>query len=550
MQKYPTQPNIPLAHDSITQLRTRFVQIILIFLVVANVLLAFLNSEAFVETNALLFLLTGTLAAFFLFLSYRGLYVDLIRNLTPVLLAVGTFSTSPEGNITLITMMIFALMSAAILTRREYFGVVAGIIGVRALIHIVGVVTTFEGFEPFIGALLLSAIPFLLGFALRYFANELEKAVDRSQRTTDLLGASAIVGQALSEVLDQDELLPRAAGLLRDRFGFYQVHIFLMRTNNDTEQPSAVLVASTSENGQQLIAQGHQDGLQLNSMIGQAFRANEPLLIGDTQATRQYSNDKLLGNTRSQLIVPLLDGQERIGALVVQSTRPHAFTSIDIQALQVMASQLAIAIRNARLFEAQSSSGDENKRLIERLREALRQVERLNERLTGRVWSEYLENTSQQQGITVDFAEDAVDFQASWTETLAQAADNNHLVQQEHDDKQIIALPLQIRGQVVGAMEFELDDDGQFSPESLDLIQEVGVHFAQAAENVRLLEQAQNSAQREFFVNDVSSRLQATGSVEATLAEAARGLQKALNAERVAIRLGKPNMELDRKNGA
>jgi GAF domain-containing protein len=47
---------------------------------------------------------------------------------------------------------------------------------------------------------------------------------------------------------------------------------------------------------------------------------------------------------------------EVIGALDVQSTSLNAFTEEDIQTIQMMADQVAIAIDNARLFSQQRRS--------------------------------------------------------------------------------------------------------------------------------------------------------------------------------------------------
>ncbi|MBV9280746.1 MAG: sensor domain-containing diguanylate cyclase [Chloroflexi bacterium] len=58
-------------------------------------------------------------------------------------------------------------------------------------------------------------------------------------------------------------------------------------------------------------------------------------------------------DTESMLFVPLTTHSRTIGALSVQTSRPHAYTPEDIQILSVIATQAAIAIENARLFAAQ-----------------------------------------------------------------------------------------------------------------------------------------------------------------------------------------------------
>ena len=56
--------------------------------------------------------------------------------------------------------------------------------------------------------------------------------------------------------------------------------------------------------------------------------------------------------TRSEMALPLKTGNKVIGAIDVQSKEPAAFDNDDVIILQTLADQLAIAIENARLFEA------------------------------------------------------------------------------------------------------------------------------------------------------------------------------------------------------
>ncbi len=55
--------------------------------------------------------------------------------------------------------------------------------------------------------------------------------------------------------------------------------------------------------------------------------------------------------TRSQVSIPLLNGDEVIGILALESDRINHFTKTDVEFLETFASQAAIAIENAQLFE-------------------------------------------------------------------------------------------------------------------------------------------------------------------------------------------------------
>jgi diguanylate cyclase (GGDEF)-like protein len=60
--------------------------------------------------------------------------------------------------------------------------------------------------------------------------------------------------------------------------------------------------------------------------------------------------------SEAKIWVPLSTGETTIGALSVQSTRPHAYSADDLQMLSVIASQAAVAIVNAELYEQSQKS--------------------------------------------------------------------------------------------------------------------------------------------------------------------------------------------------
>ncbi len=55
--------------------------------------------------------------------------------------------------------------------------------------------------------------------------------------------------------------------------------------------------------------------------------------------------------TRSELVVPLLDSGEAVGAIDVQSDQPDAFDLDDVAAAEAVGEYLVVALRNARLFD-------------------------------------------------------------------------------------------------------------------------------------------------------------------------------------------------------
>jgi HAMP domain-containing protein len=181
---------------------------------------------------------------------------------------------------------------------------------------------------------------------LRSLYQDLEKKVEAR---THQLETAAEVGRAATSILDPDELLVRGAELIRDRFGYYHVSVFLL----DETARWAVLRESTGEIGAELKARGHRLAVGSNSLIGWVTANHKSRIALDVGGDEVYLQNKLLPDTRSEAALPLRIGDRLIGALDVQSRSLNAFNQADIQVLQVLADQIAVALENGRLFRRQ-----------------------------------------------------------------------------------------------------------------------------------------------------------------------------------------------------
>ncbi len=364
------------------------------------------------------------------------------------------------------------------------------------------------------------------------FAAASEERIKLAELTTQV--ATTIMQRA-----DLDSLLERIVDQIRGSFEhIYHAQVFLVEETPAGK--SARLAASTGEVGKLLLQRQHSLPVGSVSVIGRVTQTGEPVIARSGSANSVHRRNEFLPDTAVEAAFPLRRGDQIIGALDLQSKSTLSFPDSDTPIYQSLADSVALAIENARLFEESELRIIENQRLVEQTRGALREVEQLNERLTGRAWAEYLTARRDSLTMSMDFINDVLSDETQPTPALYDAVRHKNLVQTHQNDKQIIAVPLTVRGQVIGAMEFELDAERGFSPEDLSLIQEVSERFGLAAENTRLLEDSQRVAQREALVNEISRRLQATNNIESTLTEAARSLQDALKAARVAIRLGDP----------
>jgi GAF domain-containing protein len=157
--------------------------------------------------------------------------------------------------------------------------------------------------------------------------------------------------------------------LIRDRFGFYHVSLFLL----DEGKKWAVVNASTGEIGRKMVAQPHRLAVGGNSMVGWVFANREPRIALDVGADAVHFDHPLLPETRSEMVLPLLVGDQLLGALDVQSREEAAFDDDDVRGLQGMADLIAVALQNAFLF-ADTRQLAEQQYLIARVSDRLQRA--------------------------------------------------------------------------------------------------------------------------------------------------------------------------------
>src|SRR5262249_42543481 len=86
-------------------------------------------------------------------------------------------------------------------------------------------------------------------------------------------------------------------------------------------------------------------------LIAKVGRTRQQVLADDVAQHPEYRPGPGLASTRSEMAAPMVMGERLIGVIDVQSDRTCAFGPEDARTLQSLADTLALAVRNARLFE-------------------------------------------------------------------------------------------------------------------------------------------------------------------------------------------------------
>ncbi|MCU0496132.1 MAG: GAF domain-containing protein [Anaerolineae bacterium] len=329
--------------------------------------------------------------------------------------------------------------------------------------------------------------------------------------------ATQEVSRAASTERDLQKLMDNVVNLIVQQFpNIYHAQIFL----NDSEGIYAVLRASTGEAGRQLLARGHRLAIGSTSVIGQVTGDGRLTLVRDITSSEVHKRNEFLMETRSELAIPLRVGERIIGALDVQSKQDNSFSDDQVKLLQVMADQIAISLDNARLYE-----------------ESIRRLEEIT--ATGRektfaAWQEYLYANRAKQltanaGLPIDQTRTELYDRAIWEgkTQIGKITPQNTIP---------FAVPIQLRGQTLGAVEWEIRST-DYTYEKVQLAEELVSRLAISLDNARLFQQSQRSTERERIVNYIASQLTGQTDIDDILQTAVREVGQALRLPEVNIRL-------------
>jgi signal transduction histidine kinase len=178
------------------------------------------------------------------------------------------------------------------------------------------------------------------------------------KRATELQTV-AKVSTAASTILEARILLQNVVDLTKDNFGLYHTHIYLV------DQPTGMLVltAGAGEVGRRMVSEGRSIALnRMQSLVARAAREREAVIVNDVRAAPDFLPHPLLPDTRSEMAVPMIAGDQLLGVFDVQHDQPGYFTEEDVRIQTALAAQVAVALQNANLYAEQAA-------IVTRLRE-------------------------------------------------------------------------------------------------------------------------------------------------------------------------------------
>ena len=216
---------------------------------------------------------------------------------------------------------------------------------------------------------------------LRQFGAHVAQAIatarlfESEREYVETLETLAEIGHEMSAILDPDELLTRMAHLIKRVIDY---RIFGIALLNEETQMLEMKVAI--QYGETRAVEPVKLG---EGLVGYAALHKEVVLVPDVTKDSRYIN--AVADVRSELVVPLLLKDRCIGVFDLESPEPNAFNKKHVKLLTLLASEAAVAIENARLYEsirANEARFEKELRFAQRVQMALLPQE-LPKRLRG-----------------------------------------------------------------------------------------------------------------------------------------------------------------------
>ena len=319
---------------------------------------------------------------------------------------------------------------------------------------------------------------------------------------------------------------------------------------------------------------------------GYVARTREMLHINkymDELKWRQLESIQVGAAPNTWLGLPLIVANELIGVLAVENADvPDAFSDREVELLKIISGPLAIAINNLRQLEtvqeallAQSEQRIQLQTAAEvaaattgilELAALIQQsVELIKERFSLYYVGLFLINVETNYAILRAGTGEPGRIQIEQNHQLEVAGRSliggatgdgvPRITQDVTLDKEWfpnpalpktrseLALPMRVRGEIIGALTAQSVEPNDFSPELISTLQTMGDQLAVAIENARLLRDAEERIKRQQELNQISTRLYRATNVDDIVSIGLQAISQHLDGAKVALSLGTQEAE-------
>lgn len=275
----------------------------------------------------------------------------------------------------------------------------------------------------------------------------------------------------------------------------------------------------------------------LAGISGLVFQNGAPVLslsADDGIEPAETRERRVRNNTGALIVVPLTVQGRVIGTITVSNLyTQRLFTSGDVDLLMTLAAQSINAIEKQRLFE--------------QAQQALADLDKANRRLTGEAWSDFTRRTPAQN---IRWTSTTQQMQPTDLPEVAAALNDGSIATRPLDGRgQLgVAVPIKLRDVPIGAVHLIVPQQA-WTDDLQSALQSIASHVAQAAENARLLEQTEQTAQREKAISGAADKIHRASSLDKVLQTAIAEINRMTGLAGVSVQLGFGQTEAPEGNG-
>jgi sigma-B regulation protein RsbU (phosphoserine phosphatase) len=150
------------------------------------------------------------------------------------------------------------------------------------------------------------------------------------------------VGREASSILDVEQLLRRSAELVKRVIDYQILGILLYDEATDTFRHRLDVKYGQSSQGKLRVRASE-------GIVGAAVSSARAVSVPDVTSDPRYI--MINPETRSELAIPMVHKGRVVGVLDLESPQVNYFTDVHVQALSILAANLAVSLENARLYE-------------------------------------------------------------------------------------------------------------------------------------------------------------------------------------------------------
>ncbi len=417
---------------------------------------------------------------------------------------------------------------------------------------------------------LLNALTLQLGPALGRDYRVPGPRTGRLTQQIDLMRSLYEVTKTVSSALDSNEVLNRAARSMVEMLHVEHVEIIVFERRADQATPLSALMGV-------VLAEFPDNGIvgskvPISEKLYQQLNAERrPIPVSRMEDADNFGLDRAFFESqgiRSIAFIPMIVRGDLVGAVSLEAYYDaHTFTPEELEGASAVTSQLAISVHNAQLYGEVKRQASQLERIADLSRQVTSTFDRwqifqiTREETRNLIDADLVSVGLRQPGATVlqfvivgDGEPNAAEFLADETALgIVCKTGEPHLIEDIADSdladykllarsggRAVMSVPLVVGGRTIGAYCVAHHEAGMYTATTLAVLEQIGNQLGIALENARLYHEAEQRAESEQLMNQLSGSMQGRGNLQLMLLATVQEMAHALGARRARVRLQMP----------